>query len=320
MRCRKLLALILVATVTAACGGDDDATPGTTSTTAEDAPSTTAERSTTTTGAPSSRSAVTVLDPGAEPRRELRYRLEPGTADATTQRSEGTLVQDVAGQRQELAVPVTEVDVDHTVEDAGDGRFTAASTFGTARVMGGDPAAVAETERILQQLEGVTITTTSTDRGEVLDTTLDELPETGNPAFDMLSSSLLQQAASLAFPFPEEPVGIGARWSVTTEVEIGGLPIRAEYRMTMTRLDGDALDADLEATLTFLPGPVDLQGTAADVIGGELTGRGVARWDLSGQVVPRVEMEISGAATIEAQGTRLVQQQTQRTSVTSRGG
>lgn len=319
MRWRKLLALTLVAALLGACGGDDDAADATTTTTTEGGSSTTSERSTTST-APASRTTVTVLDPGAEPRRELRYRLEAGTADATTQRTEVTLVQEVGGQRQELGAPVTEVEVDLVVEDAEDGQFTAAATFGPGRVMGDDPAAVAETERILQQLEGVSVTTTSTDRGEILDSTLDGLPETGNPVFDLLASSLTQQAASLAFPFPEEPVGAGARWSVATEVEIGGLPMRAEYVVSVTRLEGDAVDADLEATLTFVPGPVDLQGTAAEVIGGELTGRGVVRWDLSGHVVPRVELETSGTATLEAQGTRLVQQQTQRTSVVSRGG
>jgi len=315
---RRTLALVLALSLAAAaCGGDDDATP--TPTTTSEATTTTAEDATTTTSAPGSGVTVTLLDPGAEPRVALRYRVVEGATDAVTQRNEVTIAQEVGGQRQELAVPATEIDIDYAAEDVGDGRFTAVGTFGAARASGGDPAAAAETQRLLQLLEGASIATVTTDRGQIVETAIEGLDETGNPVFDELASSLADQAASLAFPFPEEPVGVGARWSISTEVEIAGLPLRAEYLVTATRVDEDGADADVEATLTFVAGPVELQGTRAEVIDGQLAGTGTVSWALAGRLVPRLQLEMSGSATLEAGGTRLVQEQSQRTAVVDRG-
>ena len=162
-------------------------------------------------------------------------------------------------------------------------------------------------------------TTVTTTRGEIVDSRLEGVDATGNPVFDQLSSSLLEQAANLAFPFPEEAVGVGARWAIESDVELSGLPIQARYLVTLTELDGDVARADLEATLTFVPGPVEVQGVAAEVISGELTGAGTVSWDLAGGLVPRLEMAMDGTATIDVAGTRLVQQQSQRSSLTSRG-
>jgi len=317
VRWRTLLALTLVVSLAAACGSDDDASDATTTTLARS--TTTEEPTTTTTEAPASSVTVELLDAGAEPRQVLRLRVTEGATDATTQRTQITLVQEIGGQRQELAAPTTEIDMDHAVEDVEDDRFTLVGTFGAARVAEGDPAAVAETERLLGELEGAAIALAMTDRGAIVESRIDGLGDTGNPVFDQLTSSLADQAANLSFPFPEQAVGVGARWSVTTEAEIAGLPMRAQYLVTATRIDDAGVAADLAATLTFVPGPVDLQGVQGEVIEGELTGTGTVTWPLASGLVPRLALEMSGSATLEAAGTRLVQQQTQRTEIVDRG-
>jgi len=96
--------------------------------------------------------------------------------------------------------------MDHAVEDVEDDRFTLVGTFGAARVAEGDPAAVAETERLLGELEGAAIALAMTDRGAIVESRIDGLGDTGNPVFDQLTSSLADQAANLSFPFPEQAV------------------------------------------------------------------------------------------------------------------
>jgi len=317
MRWRKLLPLVLVASVLAGCGDDDAATEAATTTTAE-ATTTTAEATTTTAPPAEGAATVTLLDPGAEPRQALRFEVDEGDADSITQRNELQLVQEVGGQTQEVALPPTEVDVDYVARDVTDGSFTAVGSYSGTRVDGGDPAVAAEVERLLEQLRDATVATTMTARGEVLGTEIEGLGDTGNPVFDQLASSLVDQASSLSFPFPEEPVGLGARWEVTSAAELSGLPIETRYVVTLTSLDGDVAAADLESTLRFVPGEVEIQGTPAEVLDGELTGTGTVSWDLAAGLVPRLSLENAGTVTIDVGGTRLVQRQTQRSTLTGR--
>jgi hypothetical protein len=260
---------------------------------------------------------VTLLDPGAEPRQELRYRVTEGTTDAVTQRNQLTLAQDFGGQRQEVQVPASSVDVDYVVEEVADGGFTTVGTYGATQVEG-DDAMAAETARLLEQITGAQLVTEMTDRGAITATRIEGVDDTGNPVFDQLLGSLVDSAASLAFPFPEEAVGVGARWLVEAEVEISGLPIAARYEVTLAELDGDQVGADIEASLEFVPGPVVVQGMSAEVESGQLDGTGTVTWDLAGGVVPRTTLDMAGTVTLEVQGIRVVQEQTQRSEVFSR--
>lgn len=316
---RTLPALVLLASVLAGCGGDDEAATDDATTTTAERSTTTTEASTTTTTEAAGAAEVTLLDPGAEPRQALRFAVEEGATDAVTQRNELQIVQEIGGQTQEVALPATEVDVDYVAQDVGDDRFTAVGSYGATRVDPGDPAVVAEVERLFAQLADAGVATELTTRGAVLGSEVQGLDQTGNPVFDQLASSLVDQASSLSFPFPEEPVGVGARWEVTSSTELSGLPIEIRYLVTVTSLDGPAVAADVESTLRFVPGEVDIQGTRAEVLDGELTGVGTVSWDLEAGLVPRLALENAGTVTIDVGGTRLVQRQTQRSALTSRG-
>lgn len=319
MRWRPLLVLALVTSLVAACGDDDAATDVTTTTTAATTTTETVESTTTTEAAAPTPAAaqVTLLDPGAEPRQELRYRATDGTTDAVTQRNQLTLVQEFGGQRQEVQVPASSVDVDYVVEEVVDGGFTTVGTYGATRVEG-DDAAAAETARLLEQITGAQLVTEMTDRGAITATRIEGVEDTGNPVFDQLLGSLVDSASSLAFPFPEEAVGIGARWLVETEVEVSGLPISARYEVTLTELEGDRVVADIAAGLEFVPGPVVVQGTPAEVESGQLDGTGTVTWDLAAGLVPRTTMDMAGTVTLEVGGIRVVQEQMQRSEVLSR--
>jgi hypothetical protein len=319
VRWRSLLVLALATSLVAACGDDDAATDATTTTTEAVTTTETTEATTTTEAAAPTPAAaqVTLLDPGAEPRQELRYRPTEGTTDAVTQRNQLTLVQEFGGQRQEVQVPASSVDVDYVVEEVVDGGFTTVGTYGATQVEG-DDAAAAETARLLEQISGAQLVTEMTDRGAITATRIEGIADTGNPMFGQLLGSLVDSAASLAFPFPEEAVGVGARWLVETEVEISGLPISARYEVTLAELDGDRVGADIAASLEFVPGPVVVQGTSAEVESGQLDGTGTVTWDLAGGLVPRTTLDMAGTVSLEVQGMRVVQEQTQRTEVLTR--
>ena len=115
-----------------------------------------------------------------------------------------------------------------------------------------------------------------------------------------------------------EPVGVGARWRIETETEIGGLPIELTTVVELTELDGDRAVGTVEQVLRFVPGDVDVFGTPATVVSGELTGAGTVEWDLAGGVVPRSDITHSGTTVLEVAGSRVEQRQEMRVALLDR--
>lgn len=326
MRWRTLLALTLATSLVASCGGDDD-TGATTTTTTTAAPTTTEQPTTTTTEAEGEDAAtgyvVTLEDPGAEPRRELRLTAEVGDVDRITQRQETTIEVRAGGQVQSSPSSITEIDLDHEIVDVTDDAITARGTYADVRVLdepGTDPAANAQVAELLEGFRDATAQTTYTTSGAVRSAEIEglELPGTAGPMVEQLAGSFIDAAESLSMPFPDEPVGVSARWRIETRTEIAGLPVEITTVIVLDELTEDAASGTVEQELRFVPGEVDVFGTPATVVSGGLTGGGPIRWDLAGGVVPRSDLTTSGTTVIEVQGTPVEQTQTQRISITSR--
>lgn len=325
MRWRTLLALTLAAALVAACGGDDGdvaATPTTTeaTTTTESEPTTTIEA--TATEAPSGYT-VTVEDPGAEPRRQLRLQPEEGAVDAVTQRQEMAIEVVAGGQVQSAPTSVTEMDISYEVDEVTDERITAVGTYDDVRVLdepGTDPATNTQVRELLEAFRGATATTTYAPDGAVLDAEIDglDLPGSAGPMVEQLASSLVESVETLSMPFPDEAVGAGARWRVDTRTEIVGLPVEIATVIVLDELTDDAATGTVEQTLRFVPGDVEVFGTPASVVEGELRGGGPITWDLTGGVVPRSDLTTEGTTVLDVAGTRIEQTQRQRIAVTAR--
>lgn len=324
MRWRTLLGLTLTAALVTACGGDDDvaATPST-----SEATTTSAPEPTTTTEAPAAAGpsgyTVTVEDPGAEPRRQLRLQAEVGAVDAVTQRQEMAIEVRAGGQVQSAPTSVTEMDVSYEIEDVTDERITAVGTYDDVRVLdepGTDPATNAQVRELLEAFRGATATTSYAPNGVVLSAEIDglDLPGTAGPMVEQLASSLTDSVESLSVPFPDEAVGAGARWRVDTRTEIVGLPVEITTVVMLDELTGDAPSGTVEQTLRFVPGDVEVFGSPATVVEGELRGGGTIAWDLAGGVVPRSDLTTEGTTVLDVGGTRIEQSQRQRIAIAAR--
>lgn len=319
MHRRIVLLLVAPLLVVAACGGDDVAVDETTTTSSTAAPSTTEAGDDPVDGA-----GVTVelLDPGAEPRTELRYRAPEGTVDRVVQVQEIDIVQDVDGRVQDLPIPTNEIDLTATVVATGDDERTIDAVFEAFRVQDDPsipPEVVAETSRLFDLIAGLTQTTVQTPQGFVLSTTVADLAVTDNAFVDQFLTQIGEQAQSLALPFPAEPVGVGATWRVTTDLVLSGLPIIGTYELAIDSIEGDVVTATAATTVTFTPGDVDVMGQPATVVSGELTGGGTVSWDLATQVLPRSDLDASGTVVLGIGGLTLTQDQTQRTVIRSAG-
>lgn len=327
MRWRTLVVLALTTSLIAACGGDDDADVAASTTTTAETASTT-EASTTTTepadeDAATSGYTVTVEDPGAEPRRPLQLQAEVGAVDRVTQRQEITIEVRAAGQVQSAPSPITEMDIDYTVDEVSGDAITVVGTYEDVRVLetpGTAPATNAQVAELLEGFRAATARTTYTTSGAVRSAEIDGLDLAGSagPMAEQLAGSLVESVESLSMPFPDEAVGAGARWRVETETDIAGLPVEITTIIVLDELTDDRAAGTIEQELRFIPGDVEVFGNPATVVSGELTGGGPIEWNLAGGVVPRSDLTTSGTTVLEIQGTQVEQSQTQRITITSR--
>lgn len=304
---RILAAFLALLTLAAACGDGESPTAASTTTTA-----------TATTAAPGDESAeeasgatVELLDPGSEPRQELRFAVEEGT----TQELLMTQVQeqgiDAGGQSQTLAV-ATEQRMDVVVDSVRDDEIATSITFSGGRVLDDPPvdaATRAGLEPVLALLDGLTGTTVTDLRGRVLradvETPTDVPPELG-PVVDTMLETVRSQGSQLAVPFPEEPVGVGARWRVTTGFEVSGMRSDVVFEVTLTELGDGTAAAEVTPRLTLVPGTVEVQGASFEVVEGQMTGTGTSRWDLS-RPLPTSEQEMEGTVVLAVAGNEVRQ-------------
>lgn len=204
--------------------------------------------------------AVTLLEAGAEPRRELRYVPQAGAAQTITM----TMTMD---QSQHLGgrpvpgppTPATRMIMDFRVlEVMADGGFrysgTVTKTEAIARP-GVAPQLMDVTRASLESLVGMEFTATSTDRAIVTDTTL-RLPESADPMMQQAVSGMERSIRQFSTPFPVEAVGVGARWEVRSSPVIVGVPYDVSMVYTIESIAGSTVNVKVVQTLINKPGPV----------------------------------------------------------------
>ncbi len=261
---------------------------------------------------------VTVEELGAEPRQELRIASEVGATQEVTQTQDIGMDIEAGGQSQTMQNPTTEIDMTYTVTRVDGDQIEVDGTYDDVRVLetsGADAATVDATREAMAAFTGAAFTGTYTDRGSIVSIEFDGLDLDGSfdDAFgamlDQMVDSLTEGAESLSMPFPVEAVGVGARWRVESSSELGGLPFEQTSIIEITELDADRLVGTIDQELRFVEGEADVFGLTVDVIGGQFTGGGSIEWDLTGAVLPYLDITTTGTAILEAQGNRLTQDQ-----------
>jgi hypothetical protein len=217
MRSRRThLAIGLLLLTAVGCGSGD----GSSSTPTAAAPPTTAPTvpPPTTTVVP--KPAVVLDSPGAQPRRPLALRVTAGSTTKVAMVSKLGLKMTIDGQAAPVGVlPATRMVMEQRVDRVdADGTARFSVSFPEVSVVatpGADPTAVEAAEDALQSLKGVTGTGAVDVHGNVSDTTYDTR-SVSEPALRSTLDSLTSQMGNLSAPFPTEPVGVGARWTVTS--------------------------------------------------------------------------------------------------------
>ena len=244
-----------------------------------------------------------VIDPGQQPRQELRYRFTEGQtstmgmdmAMVMSNVMDGSPLVDIQMQiSSRIETTVTEV-----YED-GSARFELVFTRYDVEGLG-DELAQGELDAVTDGLEGVSMWQVVDTRGNTLDFGLD--PGVALPP--ELEAQILDTTVA-AQPLPEEPVGVGARWVAAGTMDAEGMPMQMTVETELLELDEDGavmamvIDADAadpSAMMSAMPAGVELTVAGMTMSGG---GQAEVAFD---DLVPHSEAELDLALDLSISAT-----------------
>jgi hypothetical protein len=176
---------------------------------------------------------LALLDPGRPPRRPLRYVWRPAQREQLTMDLRTTATTNEAGERA-AGIPLPPVRIvlaidPVSVSDDGDLRYRWRVT---STEVGGDAGTAASlVEGMRSEVDGVRALAGSavvTSRGLTREVAIESGATADGAASGQMVDQVLQTLRDIAAPFPEEDVGVGARWQKLSEVS------SSEARVTQT--------------------------------------------------------------------------------------
>lgn len=246
--------------------------------------------------------AVALRDVGQDPRL-LRYALRAGQVNSAELLVDLGIGIEIGGQSApSTEIPATRIVIRTSVDEVGaDGTFRIGFSFSEVSAVeeaGVDAALLAEVNRLLAPLTGVTGRYGANDRGAVLDAEI-ALPPDLDPTLASMLRQLESQLSTLSVPFPEEPVGVGATWDGAIALDVGGIRQEAFYRYEVVQVDGDRIRVAVSYEQLVPEQRAELPGRPAgatvDIRGGRIEG--------SGDVLVRLDSLLPEQSELTASGT-----------------
>lgn len=270
---------------------------------------------------------VTLVDAGAEPRRPLRLRPQ-ADAKFDTEMVMRMKSKQRMGEMQmpEMVAPPMRMVLETVVEAvAEDGDITASATYtdvSTLDAPGGKPMVRRQIETMLGSMRGMSARMTFTDRAVLRSAEL-QLPDDAQPMVREQIEGMAGSMDQFTTPLPEEPVGLGAKWTVLSTVANQGMIFQQTATYTLKAIDGDVVDLDMQLTQTAEPQELDAQmpGATARLLSLSGKGSGTARMNLtqvmpvSSQMVAKTEIHLE--MTMQGQSQQLEQQMEMDISITA---
>jgi|SRR4028118_838977 hypothetical protein len=187
--------------------------------------------------APAVPNRLELLTTGAEPRQELRFKPRVNAKQTMTMTMNMDITGSLAGQAMpKVKVPasVMKMDVLVTQVDAN-GDIHSKFSYTDADVVA-DPSVPPEMfnamQSALQKMVGLSGSSITDNRGQIKSANF-VLPEGSDPLTKQLLEQLSNSLDQFSSPVPQEAVGIGAKWRVSSSLKPGGINLtqRAVYEL-----------------------------------------------------------------------------------------
>jgi hypothetical protein len=259
-----------------------------------------------------------LLDAGSEPRTALRYKFTPGKTEHVKVINGTTLVLEVGGQK----VPSTKMpDIELTTAlkvlsvtpDGGAKRELSVERVELAETGALDDSIRDQLMTALEAIKGVKGRDAIDSRGRLKSVKIDAGPQAG-PQISQLLDQMQQSFAQMGAPFPEEAIGVGARWTVTTVIEQQGMKVQQVATYELTEQSGNKGRAKLRLTQLAPRGPIKPPGLPAGVKAELLSmssrGNGDLTFDLTrsvpeGEIKTRAKLQVRTTMAAETQDTKM---------------
>lgn len=269
---------------------------------------------------------VKLLGEGSAPRNPLVWFSDPGDQEVSIKTTEGmsqTTTGGKASQRKEAGNKATGGSAE--AGDQGDLSYeevslnlpakASSTTDGSqhkVRIVLGKPTGTnADRNDDIATAEGFEMESESSADGRVSSRTL-SAPESASDSARASIEHALTQVTDLPIVFPEQPIGEGAKWSVSSRID-GVISMRQTVTYTLVERKGQA--ARLKVEVDRAPAVRNLAQTDLQVVDSATTSTGQLNLDLTKPLPVKGRVEIKQALTFGQEGSkvRVKQETVQRT-------
>jgi len=239
------------------------------------------------------KSNVKLAEPGAEPRSVLRYHPKAGDKQMAILtlkvKLDVPMPQAAPGAALQAppSIPAMTIPMDISVQSVGaNGDITYQTVMGEATLVqdtNTTPEVAQAMQPVLAGLKGITGTVVMSNRGVTKKTDI-KAPANANPQARQFVDQIKGATAASSVEFPEEAVGVGAKWDSKEQTKVQGATVEQTGSYEVTSLEGDKLTAKFT-------GGVDA-GSKAAAAGMNVSVSGTATVDLSKVVAPTAEIHV----------------------------
>ena len=235
---------------------------------------------------------VKLLEPGAEPRKELRFHPKPGDKQSMLMTMKMGMAAKIGdADAPPMKLPVMKLAMDSSIKDvASNGDITYEIVVSDAGIVE-DPEVIAQVaeamKNALNGMKGLGGKGIITSRGINKGTDI-KAPEGADPQVAQYVEQMKETMSRVASPLPEEPVGAGAKWEVTMPIKSQGMTFNQKATYELASVDGDR--AAVKTTVTQTASNQKIQnpmmpGTKVDL--SKMTGNGTGEVSLDfTQILP----------------------------------
>jgi hypothetical protein len=226
---------------------------------------------------PARPSTVRVLSPGAEPRKALRYVFHRGESMKLHMHQDMTVESLVSRtgvgstlptQTLRQILPSSECDgITRTRQVDADGTAHREGYIAGIKILstpGVEPAIESKMVELFRGVGKLPFDDVIDARGEILAYHMD-LSSVSEPSLLEAMKQIGDNMSSLTTPWPEEPVGPGAKWQSKSTLNLSGGVFERTTLVTLTSLRGSKLKLEMTINLLGAPHTVSKGGVSVDV-------------------------------------------------------
>ena len=247
-----------------------------------------------------------LLAPGAEPRRQLRYRLVPGAEETLVMKMRmGMRTKAPEVPAASIETPIMKMTMHLRItamlsDTEAHYEFSLQDTA-VERSRGMSVELMETTRAALAQAEGMAGSAIIDTRGFNRDLVM-KLPSGMPPQMEqMMDGAASQGIDRMSTPLPAGAVGEGARWKLHQTLVQNGVELRQETLFELVELDGDRCKLKSTVTQTGARQPMSVPGMpagAVELMGLQSAGAGELELDLA-RLVPNSTLTLGSEYTMQ---------------------